>query len=177
MFKLSIILFLTGKFGAFFASIPLPIFAAAYCVLFGIVGESSIYPFFVCIRNKWKFFWPSIYPAFHLVFNIGSILAIYIFVCTNCCFHIWKKLKLLIWLCYSIFLAAVGISFTQFLNKNSMRNMYIIGLSLFLAVSIPQYFNEYRASAGDGPARSNAGWVSHAMYKKNMGSPLRSPCL
>lgn len=30
---------LSGKFGAFFASIPLPIFAAIYCVLFGIVGE------------------------------------------------------------------------------------------------------------------------------------------
>ncbi|KAJ3685504.1 hypothetical protein LUZ61_014668 [Rhynchospora tenuis] len=82
-----------GKFGAFFASIPLSIFAAAYCVLFGIV-------------------------------------------------------------------AAVGISFTQFLNNNSMRNMYIVGLSLFLGVSIPQYFNEYRASAGDGPARSNAGWFN-----------------
>jgi len=30
---------LAGKFGAFFASIPLPIFAAIYCILFGIVGE------------------------------------------------------------------------------------------------------------------------------------------
>lgn len=28
-----------GKFGAFFASIPLPIFAAIYCVLYGIVGK------------------------------------------------------------------------------------------------------------------------------------------
>lgn len=28
----------SGKFGAFFASIPLPIFAAIYCVLLGIVG-------------------------------------------------------------------------------------------------------------------------------------------
>lgn len=32
-------LHLSGKFGALFASIPLPIFAAAYCVLYGIVGE------------------------------------------------------------------------------------------------------------------------------------------
>jgi len=29
----------SGKFGAFFASIPFPIFAAMYCVLFGLVGE------------------------------------------------------------------------------------------------------------------------------------------
>lgn len=82
-----------GKFGAFFASIPLPIFAAIYCILFGIV-------------------------------------------------------------------AAVGISFSQFANKNSMRNIYIIGLSLFLGISIPQYFAEYTASAGRGPARTNAGWFN-----------------
>uniref|UniRef100_A0A0A9E7F5 Nucleobase ascorbate transporter n=1 Tax=Arundo donax TaxID=35708 RepID=A0A0A9E7F5_ARUDO len=81
-----------GKFGAFFASIPLPIFAAIYCILFGIV-------------------------------------------------------------------AAVGVSFMQFANKNSMRNIYIIGLSLFLGISIPQYFNEYTSSANHGPARTNAGWV------------------
>uniref|UniRef100_M8BXS9 Nucleobase-ascorbate transporter 3 n=1 Tax=Aegilops tauschii TaxID=37682 RepID=M8BXS9_AEGTA len=81
------------KFGAFFASIPLPIFAAIYCILFGIV-------------------------------------------------------------------AAVGISFSQFANKNSMRNIYIIGLSLFLGISIPQYFAEYTASAGRGPARTNAGWFN-----------------
>ncbi|XP_072988668.1 nucleobase-ascorbate transporter 3-like [Typha latifolia] len=82
-----------GKFGAIFASIPLPIFAAIYCVLFGLV-------------------------------------------------------------------AAVGISFAQFANNNSLRNLYILGLSLFLGVSVPQYFNEYTASAGHGPAKSNAGWFN-----------------
>lgn len=30
-----------GKFGAVFASIPFPIFAALYCVLFGLVGTFS----------------------------------------------------------------------------------------------------------------------------------------
>jgi xanthine/uracil permease len=29
-----------GKFGAVFASIPFPIYAALYCVLFGLVGMS-----------------------------------------------------------------------------------------------------------------------------------------
>ncbi|KAF3773983.1 putative nucleobase-ascorbate transporter 9 [Nymphaea thermarum] len=61
-----------GKFGALFASIPLPIFAAIYCVLFG-------------------------------------------------------------------FVAAVGVSYMQFTNNNSMRNLYIIGLSMFLAISIPPF--------------------------------------
>lgn len=30
---------LAGKFGAIFASIPFPIFAALYCLFFGLVGE------------------------------------------------------------------------------------------------------------------------------------------
>ncbi|KAJ0980304.1 hypothetical protein J5N97_008559 [Dioscorea zingiberensis] len=93
-----------GKFGAFFASIPFPIFAAIYCVLFGIV-------------------------------------------------------------------AAVGISFIQFSNSNSMRNLYIIGLSLFLGISVPQYFNEFTASSGHGPVKTNAGWFNEILNTVFSSSP------
>ncbi|CAL1396164.1 unnamed protein product [Linum trigynum] len=82
-----------GKFGALFASIPLPIFAAIYCVVFGIV-------------------------------------------------------------------AAVGISFMQFANSNSLRNHYVLGLSLFLAISIPQYFVGNTSNDGRGPVRTNGGWFN-----------------
>ncbi|KAK7291141.1 hypothetical protein RIF29_06053 [Crotalaria pallida] len=82
-----------GKFGAFFASIPIPIFAAIYCVLYGLV-------------------------------------------------------------------AAVGISLIQFANTNSMRNMYVFGLTLFLGISIPQYFAMNSAPDGHGPVRTNAGWFN-----------------
>ncbi|KAH9692696.1 nucleobase-ascorbate transporter 3 [Citrus sinensis] len=82
-----------GKFGAFFASIPLPIFAAIYCVLLGIV-------------------------------------------------------------------AAVGITFIQFANNNSMRNIYILGLSLFLGISIPQYFASKTTEDGHGPVRTGGGWFN-----------------
>lgn len=82
-----------GKFGAFFASIPLPIFGAIYCVLFGIV-------------------------------------------------------------------AATGISFMQFTNNNSMRNLYIIGLSLFLGISIPQYFVTNTSPDGRGPVQTAGGWFN-----------------
>ncbi|KAL7117121.1 hypothetical protein ACP275_03G051800 [Erythranthe tilingii] len=82
-----------GKFGAFFASIPLPIFAAIYCILYGIV-------------------------------------------------------------------AAIGISFIQFTNNNSMRNIYILGISLFLGISIPQYFITNTDGAGHGPVRTNGGWFN-----------------
>ncbi|KAG0454870.1 hypothetical protein HPP92_024162 [Vanilla planifolia] len=82
-----------GKFGALFASIPFTIFAAVYCVLFGIV-------------------------------------------------------------------AAVGLSFLQFTNMNSMRNLFIVGLSIFLGLSIPQYFFSYTESANRGPAHTNAEWFN-----------------
>ncbi|WJX35296.1 N-acetyltransferase 10 [Trifolium repens] len=65
-----------GKFGAFFASIPLPIMAALYCVFFGYVSSA-------------------------------------------------------------------GLGFLQFCNLNSFRTKFVLGLSFFLGVSIPQYFTEY----------------------------------
>ncbi|XP_034895309.1 nucleobase-ascorbate transporter 3 [Populus alba] len=82
-----------GKFGALFASIPLAIFAAAYCVLYGIV-------------------------------------------------------------------AAIGISFIQFSNNNSMRNHYVLGLALFLGISIPQYFVSNTTGDGHGPVRADGGWFN-----------------
>ncbi|KAL8172081.1 hypothetical protein V2J09_023885 [Rumex salicifolius] len=82
-----------GKFGALFASIPLPIFAAIYCVLWGIV-------------------------------------------------------------------AATGISFIQFLNKNSLRNLYVLGLTLFLGISIPYYFWSYTTSSNHGPVQTNGSWFN-----------------
>ncbi|KAK1326722.1 Nucleobase-ascorbate transporter 2 [Acorus calamus] len=82
-----------GKFGALFASIPFTIFAAVYCVLFGLVG-------------------------------------------------------------------AVGLSFLQFTNMNSMRNKFISGVSLFLGLSVPQYLQQFTTSAQHGPAHTNAGWFN-----------------
>ncbi|XP_073058215.1 nucleobase-ascorbate transporter 1-like isoform X3 [Primulina eburnea] len=79
-----------GKFGAVFASIPFPIFAAFYCVLFGLVGS-------------------------------------------------------------------VGLSFLQFTNMNSMRNLLITGLSLFLGISVPQFFDNYW-NPPHGLVHTKAGW-------------------
>ncbi|CAH9121961.1 unnamed protein product [Cuscuta epithymum] len=93
-----------GKFGALFASIPFTIFAAVYCVMFGLV-------------------------------------------------------------------ASVGLSFLQFTNMNSMRNLFIVGVSLFLGLSIPQYFREYTATADHGPAHTNAGWFNDLLNTVFMSSP------
>ncbi|KAF1868547.1 hypothetical protein Lal_00035985 [Lupinus albus] len=80
-----------GKFGAVFASIPIPIFAALYCILFGLV---------------------------------------------------------------------VGISFLQFTNLNSMRNLVIIGLTLFLGISVHQLFDQYWNPSRHGLVHTNAGWFN-----------------
>ncbi|PON65828.1 Nucleobase-ascorbate transporter [Parasponia andersonii] len=76
-----------GKFGAVLASIPLPIVAALYCVLFAYV-------------------------------------------------------------------ASAGLAFLQFCNPNSFRTKFIIGFSLFMGLSVPQYFNQYLIISGHGPVHT-----------------------
>ncbi|XP_076944576.1 nucleobase-ascorbate transporter 2-like [Bidens hawaiensis] len=93
-----------GKFGALFASIPFPIFAAVYCLLFG-------------------------------------------------------------------FVASVGLSFLQFTNMNSMRNLFIVGVSLFLGLSIPEYFREYMARAQHGPSHTKAEWFNDFLNTVFFSSP------
>ncbi|KAG1364054.1 nucleobase-ascorbate transporter 6 [Cocos nucifera] len=82
-----------GKFGAVFASIPAPIIAALYCLLFAYVG-------------------------------------------------------------------AAGFSFLQFCNLNSFRTKFILGFSVFMGLSVPQYFNEYTSVAGYGPVHTHARWFN-----------------
>ncbi|KAL5984881.1 hypothetical protein ACLOJK_038717 [Asimina triloba] len=63
---------------------------------------------------------------------------------------------------FSIF-AAVGVSFMQFANHSSMRNLYILGVSLFLGISVPEYFKDFSASAGHGPVKTSAGWFDEIL--------------
>ncbi|MCL7045689.1 hypothetical protein MKW94_013790 [Papaver nudicaule] len=77
-----------GKFGALFASIPIPIIAAFYCVLFAYV-------------------------------------------------------------------ASAGIGFLQFCNLNSFRTKFILGFSIFMGLSVPQYFNQTFFLTGHGPVNTN----------------------
>ncbi|RWR87113.1 nucleobase-ascorbate transporter 1-like protein [Cinnamomum micranthum f. kanehirae] len=55
-------------------------------------------------------------------------------------------------------LASLGLSFLQFTNMNSMRNLYITGISLFLGLSVPQYFNQYWATSRHLPVYTRASW-------------------
>ncbi|XP_008810107.2 nucleobase-ascorbate transporter LPE1-like [Phoenix dactylifera] len=78
-----------GKFGAILASIPLPIVAALYCVLFA-------------------------------------------------------------------YAASAGLGFLQFCNLNSLRTKFILGFSLFMGLSVPEYFKEYEILAGYGPVHTRS---------------------
>lgn len=77
-----------GKFGALLASIPQPIFAAIYCVLFAYV-------------------------------------------------------------------ASAGLGFLQFCNLNSFRTKFILGYSLFMGLSVSQYFNEFLLVTGLTPVHTH----------------------
>uniref|UniRef100_A0A5B6YL66 Putative nucleobase-ascorbate transporter 10 n=1 Tax=Davidia involucrata TaxID=16924 RepID=A0A5B6YL66_DAVIN len=87
---------LLGKFGAFFASIPLPVIAALYCIFFAYVSSA-------------------------------------------------------------------GFGFLQFCNLNSFRTKFILGLSFFLGLSVPQYFREYQITSGSGPVQTHSGWFNDIM--------------
>ncbi|XWS39854.1 hypothetical protein CRYUN_Cryun18bG0090500 [Craigia yunnanensis] len=85
-----------GKFGAVLASIPLPIIAALYCVLFAYV-------------------------------------------------------------------ASAGLGLLQFYNLYSFRTKFILGFSLFMGLSIPQYFNEYLLVSGHGPVHTRSTWFNNVV--------------
>ncbi|CAI0398754.1 unnamed protein product [Linum tenue] len=64
---------------------------------------------------------------------------------------------------YCLFFAYVGaggLSFLQFCNLNSFRTKFILGFSIFIGLSVPQYFNEYTAINGYGPVHTGARWFN-----------------
>ncbi|XP_024031278.1 nucleobase-ascorbate transporter 6 [Morus notabilis] len=64
---------------------------------------------------------------------------------------------------YCLFFAYVGsggLSFLQFCNLNSFRTKFILGFSIFIGLSVPQYFNEYTAINGYGPVHTGERWFN-----------------
>ncbi|KAL9238537.1 hypothetical protein vseg_012942 [Gypsophila vaccaria] len=49
------------------------------------------------------------------------------------------------------YVASAGLDFLQFCNLNSFRTKFILGLSLFMGLSVPRYFNEFLAVEGRTP--------------------------
>ncbi|KAA8540855.1 hypothetical protein F0562_024818 [Nyssa sinensis] len=64
---------------------------------------------------------------------------------------------------YCLFFAyvgSVGVSFLQFCNLNSFRTKFILGFSVFMGLSVPQYFNQYTAIKGFGPVHTGGRWFN-----------------
>ncbi|PPD69267.1 hypothetical protein GOBAR_DD33866 [Gossypium barbadense] len=64
---------------------------------------------------------------------------------------------------YCLFFAYVGsagLGLLQFCNLNSFRTKFILGFSVFMGLSIPQYFNEYTAVNSYGPVHTRARWFN-----------------
>ncbi|KAM7470510.1 hypothetical protein LguiA_008693 [Lonicera macranthoides] len=49
------------------------------------------------------------------------------------------------------YMASGGLGLLQFCNLNSYRTKFILGFSLFMGLSVPQYFNGYVVRTGRGP--------------------------
>ncbi|TYI94324.1 hypothetical protein E1A91_D02G195500v1 [Gossypium mustelinum] len=64
---------------------------------------------------------------------------------------------------YCLFFGYVGsggLSLLQFCNLNNFKIKFILGFSVFMGLSIPQYFNEYTAINGFGPVHTGARWFN-----------------
>ncbi|KAK2968606.1 hypothetical protein RJ640_005273, partial [Escallonia rubra] len=64
---------------------------------------------------------------------------------------------------YCLFFAYVGaggLSFLQFCHLNSFRTKFILGFSIFMGLSVAQYFNEYTAINGYGPVHTSGRWFN-----------------
>jgi len=87
-------------------------------------------------------------------------------ICYHCHFI---KFSWFVSYCYNtaLLVASVGLSFLQFTNMNSMRNLFITGVAFFLGLSVPEYFREYTTKAYHGPAHTRAGWVSSIIQNEN----------
>jgi len=57
---------------------------------------------------------------------------------------------------------SAGLGFLQFCNLNSFRTKFILGFSVFMGLSVPQYFNEYTSVAGYGPVHTHSRWVCNS---------------
>ncbi|KAJ6409448.1 hypothetical protein OIU84_009033 [Salix udensis] len=58
------------------------------------------------------------------------------------------------------YVASAGLGLLQFCNLNSFRTKFILGFSLFMGLSVPQYFNEYLLLSGRGPVHTGATWFN-----------------
>ena len=86
----------------------------------------------------WFYFW---------TFGSFILVEIYLFLCK----------VIIIWRYFAILNAvSAGLGFLQFCNMNSFRTKFILGFSLFMGLSVPQYFNEVLLVTGHTPVHTKS---------------------
>ncbi|XP_058007376.1 nucleobase-ascorbate transporter 4-like isoform X1 [Hevea brasiliensis] len=58
------------------------------------------------------------------------------------------------------YVASAGLQYLEFCNVNSFRSKLILGFSLFMGLSVPQYFKEYVFLSGHGPVNTGTTWFN-----------------
>ncbi|BBG94115.1 Xanthine/uracil permease family protein [Prunus dulcis] len=58
------------------------------------------------------------------------------------------------------YVGSAGLTLLQYCNLNSFRTKFILGFSIYMGLSIPQYFNEYTLVKGYGPVHTGARWFN-----------------
>ncbi|KAF7127216.1 hypothetical protein RHSIM_Rhsim11G0145800 [Rhododendron simsii] len=53
---------------------------------------------------------------------------------------------------------SAGLDLLQFCNLNNLRTMFIVGFSIFMGLSVPQYFYGYMGTSDRGPVHTHANW-------------------
>ncbi|EFJ18011.1 hypothetical protein SELMODRAFT_76475 [Selaginella moellendorffii] len=69
-------------------------------------------------------------------------------------------------------LAASGVSYLQFTNLNLPRNLIILGFSVFMAFSVPEYIREFTISAGHGPVHTKSHWFNDILNVTLSSGPV-----
>ncbi|KAL3716909.1 hypothetical protein ACJRO7_008482 [Eucalyptus globulus] len=81
---------------------------------------------------------------------------------------------------YCVFFAyvgSVGLTLLQFCNLLSFRTKFVLGFSIFMGLSVPQYFNEYTAINGYGPVHTGARWFNDMINVPLSSEPFIAGCL
>ncbi|KAF7126401.1 hypothetical protein RHSIM_Rhsim11G0152100 [Rhododendron simsii] len=53
---------------------------------------------------------------------------------------------------------SAGLGLLQLCNINKLRTKFIVGFSIFMGLSVPQYFYGYMGTSGGGPVHTHANW-------------------
>lgn len=161
--SIMLLLAVLGKFGGLFASLPFAIISGLFCCVFGIiasVGADKARPQprirhpvtgnkrcsmgiqLVCLlRPVLLPYSPSPLPWPP---HTSGTLSTPLIRPHPPCSHVPSSLL------------QVGLSNLQFTDQNSSRNMLIVGFALYMALSVPSYFDTYTAQhGGAGPINTS----------------------